>query len=298
MISGRYSYLPVHAEGCYRERRQRQAILERDAKLGRFARERLLEGWTPERIAGWLKRGEGRGLGRVSAETIYSFVHRPGQKGEKLCKLLPRGRARRGRRRARPPRSTIAGRRSIHDRPEAVQARGSPALCVDQAARSMRRRSRSRPARPYICRFSSLSRVIRPSVWPLLQGVVSAARTAAPSCSRPGAKVSPAGTPPARASRSQASRASGGASGRSRLPTQQARTSSVKRRAEAATIAASPSCITRATVAASAADSRAAGRTSSQASSLGEGSAAGPPSPGGRRGARPPGAPPGRRALR
>ena len=37
-------YLPVHAEGCYRERRQRPAILERDAKLGRFVRERLLEG--------------------------------------------------------------------------------------------------------------------------------------------------------------------------------------------------------------------------------------------------------------
>jgi transposase, IS30 family len=47
-------YLPVHAEGCYRERRQRQAILERDARLGRFVRERLLEGWKPEQIAGWL----------------------------------------------------------------------------------------------------------------------------------------------------------------------------------------------------------------------------------------------------
>src|SRR4051794_10799102 len=113
-------YLPAHAAGCYRERRQRPAVLERDERLGRFVRERLLEGWTPERIAGWLERGEERGLGRVSAETIHAFVHRPGQKGEKLWKLLPRGR---GRRRARPPRSTIAGRRSIHDRPEAVQAR-------------------------------------------------------------------------------------------------------------------------------------------------------------------------------
>jgi IS30 family transposase len=28
--------LPVHAEGCHLERRQRQATLERDAKLGRF----------------------------------------------------------------------------------------------------------------------------------------------------------------------------------------------------------------------------------------------------------------------
>src|SRR4051794_2943503 len=72
-------YLPAHAQGCYRERRQRPAVLERDERLGRFVRERLLEGWTPERIAGWRKRGGERGLGRVSAETIYAFVHRPGQ---------------------------------------------------------------------------------------------------------------------------------------------------------------------------------------------------------------------------
>src|SRR3954454_11889639 len=32
-------YLPVHAEGCYRERRQRPAVLERDERLGRFVRE-------------------------------------------------------------------------------------------------------------------------------------------------------------------------------------------------------------------------------------------------------------------
>src|SRR3954454_12493160 len=88
----RGGYLPVHAEGCYLERRQRSAILERDAKLAQFVRERLLEGWTPEQIAGWLKRGEERGLHTVATETIYAFVHRAGQKGEKLWKLLPRGR--------------------------------------------------------------------------------------------------------------------------------------------------------------------------------------------------------------
>src|SRR5881398_1250082 len=120
----RGGYLPVHAEGCYRERRQRPAVLERDAKLGRFVRERLLEGWTPEQIAGWLKRGEERGLRAIATETIYAFVHRAGQRAEKLWALLPRGRARRGRRRARQPRSTIAGRRSIHDRPESVRGRG------------------------------------------------------------------------------------------------------------------------------------------------------------------------------
>jgi IS30 family transposase len=116
-------YLPVHAEGCYRERRQRPAVLEHDERLGRFVRERLLEGWTPEQIAGWLKRGEERGLRPVSLETIHAFIHRPGQKAEKLWRLLPRGRARRGRRRARQPRTTIAERASIHDRPEAVEGR-------------------------------------------------------------------------------------------------------------------------------------------------------------------------------
>jgi transposase, IS30 family len=47
----RGGYLPVHAEGCYLERRQRPAILERDERLRRFVLDRLLEGWTPEQIA-------------------------------------------------------------------------------------------------------------------------------------------------------------------------------------------------------------------------------------------------------
>ncbi|HEX8375061.1 MAG TPA: IS30 family transposase, partial [Geminicoccaceae bacterium] len=119
----RGGHLPVHAEGCYLERRQRRAVLERDERLGRFVRERLLEGWTPEQIAGWLRRGEERGLRPVSCETIHAFIHRAGQRAEKLWRLLPRGRAKRGRRRARQPRATIAGRRSIHERPEDVQDR-------------------------------------------------------------------------------------------------------------------------------------------------------------------------------
>src|SRR3712207_1446039 len=36
----RGGYLPVHAEGCYLERRQRPAVLERDERLGRFVRDR------------------------------------------------------------------------------------------------------------------------------------------------------------------------------------------------------------------------------------------------------------------
>jgi Integrase core domain len=67
--------------------------------------------------------------------------------------------------------------------------RGSPALCVNHAARRTRRRSRSKFARPYICRFTSFKRVICPSDCALLQDVVRAARSASPSCWRPAAKV-------------------------------------------------------------------------------------------------------------
>src|SRR3954464_5845550 len=72
----RGGYMPAHAEGRYLERRRRPAILECDERLGRFVRERMVEGWTPEQVAGWLKRGEERGLRAVSTETIYAFVHR------------------------------------------------------------------------------------------------------------------------------------------------------------------------------------------------------------------------------
>jgi transposase, IS30 family len=116
-------YRPVYAEGCYLARRQRPAVLERDERLRRFVHQRLLEAWTPEQIAGWLKRGEERGLRPLCLETVYAFLHRPAQKAEQLWRLLPRGRARRGRRRARQPRSPIADRTSIHQRPDAVDQR-------------------------------------------------------------------------------------------------------------------------------------------------------------------------------
>src|SRR5512134_460155 len=116
-------YQPIYAEGSYRARRQRPAVLERDQRLRRFVHQRLLEAWTPEQIAGWLKRGEERKLRALCLETIYAFIHRPAQKAEQLWRLLPRGRARRGRRPARRPRYPIADRSSIHERPESVGQR-------------------------------------------------------------------------------------------------------------------------------------------------------------------------------
>ena len=55
---------------------------------------------------------------------------------------------------------------------------GLLAIFDDHAASRNRRPSRSRPARPYMVRFSILRRLIWPSTGPLLQPSVTAARTA------------------------------------------------------------------------------------------------------------------------
>ncbi len=116
-------YLPSFAEGSYLVRRERLALLERDERLERFVIDRLTEGWAPEQIAGWLKAGNEPGLRGLGTETIYRFIYRARQKLEKLWQLLPRGNARRGRRKRRETKSTITDRRSIHERPEAVLGR-------------------------------------------------------------------------------------------------------------------------------------------------------------------------------
>jgi transposase, IS30 family len=105
---------PVPGEGCHLERRQRAARPSRPRAAARGpdagADRRLAEAGRGARAAPRLARDHRR-------------LRRPGRKAERLWKPLPRGRARRGRRRPRPPRSTIAGRRSIHDRPEGVEGR-------------------------------------------------------------------------------------------------------------------------------------------------------------------------------
>ncbi len=117
------SYRPSSAEQRYIARRRRQALLDRMPELARFVVERLHENWTPEQIAGWLKRGNERGLPYICHEAIYAWVHAGKQKAGKLWKLLPRRRAKRGFRPARMARDTIKVRRSIHERPQEVDER-------------------------------------------------------------------------------------------------------------------------------------------------------------------------------
>jgi hypothetical protein len=86
--SGGYS--PLHAAGAYQLRRRRDAILEREAALRLFVRDRLAEGWTPEQISGWLKSGNEPRLRAICCETIYAFIYRTGQKAEALWRYRHR----------------------------------------------------------------------------------------------------------------------------------------------------------------------------------------------------------------
>ncbi len=86
--SGGYS--PLHAGGAYQLRRQREAVLERDASLRAFVRDRLAEGWTPEQISGWLKAGNEPRLRAIGCETIYAFIYRATQLAETLWRYLTR----------------------------------------------------------------------------------------------------------------------------------------------------------------------------------------------------------------
>ena len=120
--SGGYS--PLHAAGAYQLRRRREAILEREADLRGFVRDRLAEGWTPEQISGWLKAGNEPRLRAIGCETIYAFIYRAAQKAETLWRYLTRRHKRRRPRRARLSRDTIKDRASIHDRPKTIETRG------------------------------------------------------------------------------------------------------------------------------------------------------------------------------
>lgn len=119
------SYSPLVAEGRYMKHRQRLCLLEKNSVLNTFVIERLSEGWSPEQISGWLKKGNEKGLCAIAFETIYNFIYRASQKTQKLWKYLIRHHHKRKKQYAKASRDRIKERRSIHDRPEYVNDRST-----------------------------------------------------------------------------------------------------------------------------------------------------------------------------
>lgn len=118
-------YLPDLAQRRYRQRRQ---ACKPRLKLGQRPLRRqvifsLERGWSPEQIAGWLRRHNGRSL--VCHETIYRFVYlSPLGQQEKLWEYLRRAKKRRTQRPGRrSQKSPIPNRVFIEQRPLEAQER-------------------------------------------------------------------------------------------------------------------------------------------------------------------------------
>lgn len=97
----------------------------RQPALRDFIKDRLVMGWSPEQISGWLTQSYGRTL--ISHESIYRFIyHRSAQK-DYWHKLLPRTRYRRGRysRRKAYELHHLKDRLSIHQRPDEAISRNN-----------------------------------------------------------------------------------------------------------------------------------------------------------------------------
>ena len=163
------AYRPTIAEGSYLLRRQRSVVLERDLALAGYVTDRLAEGWTPEQIAGRLKRGVERGLRYVSTETIYAWIFRPGQKPAQLWRYLPRGKAKRGRRQRRTSKDRIADKTHVSERSEIANTRAQ----AGPKSRPLGGRSRhlqARAARPRAARAQDQDHAYGPSpsraCWP------------------------------------------------------------------------------------------------------------------------------------
>ena len=111
------------------EERERLAALKAEglslraiaARLGRFVRERLLEGWTPEQIAGWLEAGRGARAARRLPETIHTFLHRARAEGREALEAAA-ARARQAGQAAGSRAALRHRRAALHPRP----ARGRP----------------------------------------------------------------------------------------------------------------------------------------------------------------------------
>jgi transposase, IS30 family len=113
-------YFPLTAQDLSRRRRQRRRKLAADDALREHVVGRLKDGWSPQQIAGRLRR-DADGGASVCHETIYRHVYGPEGREDGLHRHLLRARRRRGSRYGRRPRSTpIPRERWIENRPAEV----------------------------------------------------------------------------------------------------------------------------------------------------------------------------------
>jgi len=121
-------YAAIHAQMKAWERAEKSAHSKhplKNADVYAYVTERMREGWSPDQIAGRMKRERpGETEWRITAETIYRWVYDPNQADQRWWEYLRRKQKKRRKRNGRGVRrSPIPDRVSIHQRPEAVNQR-------------------------------------------------------------------------------------------------------------------------------------------------------------------------------
>lgn len=117
-------YVAIHAQRQAAERKstagQRHPL--KDPETYAYVHDKLRAGWSPEQIAGRLRKNRGEPV--IAHETIYAFIYEAGNREKKLWEYLPRGREKRRKQTGRSVhRCRIPLRASIHARPEAINTR-------------------------------------------------------------------------------------------------------------------------------------------------------------------------------
>ena len=121
-------YAPLRAQELTDRRRQRGRPhkLTANPELCALVRAYLLQGWSPEQIAGRLHRDRGHPV--ISHESIYRFIYHRSSQKDYWHRWLPRRKSRRGRLGQRGGSSVLhlQHRVPVHHRPPQAQDRSQP----------------------------------------------------------------------------------------------------------------------------------------------------------------------------
>lgn len=117
-------YVAIHAQNLAEERKREAGKRHplKDREIYSYVLEKLIDGWSPEQIAGRLELERQGKI--ICHETIYRFIYDKDNKAAKLWEYLPRKQKRRRKYHGRKAqKSRIPDRVSIHLRPEAINLR-------------------------------------------------------------------------------------------------------------------------------------------------------------------------------
>lgn len=118
-------YFPLVAQDFTAQRRRQLGKLHRDKTLASDVVAKLKQAWSPEQIAGRMRREESA-MGTLCHETIYRYVYGRTGRDAGLYLLLPSQRRKRRSRYARKPRGLyIPEENTIKKRPEEISKRTS-----------------------------------------------------------------------------------------------------------------------------------------------------------------------------